>query len=171
MGMNTVVAANLSCLQQGVDFLQTLRADHYRQVSKGVFNSTIGGHFRHNLDHYAAFLEGWEKGKIDYDARGRDKAVETDPVVACERMREQMAGLEGLGEADLDQPVAVRMDDGGDPAFSESSLRRELQFLLSHTIHHYALMVAIATRLGLGQFPEGFGVAPSTLRYEQSRQH
>ncbi|NBD39382.1 MAG: DinB family protein [Verrucomicrobia bacterium] len=168
--MNTLVAANLSCLQQGVDFLQTLRADHYRQVSKGVFNSTIGGHFRHNLDHYAAFLDGWEEGKIDYDARSREKAVETDPSFACERMREQMAGLAWLGEADLDQAVAVRMDDGGDPAFSESSLRRELQFLLSHTVHHYALTVAIATRLGLGQFPEGFGVAPSTLRYEQGRQ-
>ncbi len=168
MGMNTLEAANRSCLQQGIEFLENLRADHYRQVSKGVFNSTIGGHFRHNLDHYAAFLDGWEEGEVDYDARSRDKTVETDPGIARDRMREHLEALANLADADLDRSVRIRMDDGGDPSFSQSSLRRELQFLLSHTIHHYALVVSIATRLGVVEFPEGFGVAPSTLRHEAS---
>ena len=60
----------------------------------------------------------------------------------------------------------VFSDDGEDAEWSQTSVRRELQFLLSHTIHHYALIVAIAVRHGIVDFPEGFGVAPSTLNYK-----
>ncbi len=45
-----------------------------------------------------------------------------------------------------------------------SSVKRELQFLLSHTIHHYSL-VAVALRAQGFEPGADFGVAPSTLRY------
>ncbi len=47
---------------------------------------------------------------------------------------------------------------------SSSSLRRELHFLLSHTVHHYALIAMILARHGVEVEPD-FGVAPSTLRH------
>jgi len=59
------------------------------------------------------------------------------------------------------------MDAGGNSEWTESSVRRELQFLLSHTIHHYALMVAIGQAHGFKEFERGFGVAPSTIKFQQ----
>ena len=44
---------------------------------------------------------------------------------------------------------------------------RELQFLVSHTIHHYALIGVLLAAEGFDvslEFPE-FGVAPSTLTH------
>jgi hypothetical protein len=41
---------------------------------------------------------------------------------------------------------------------------RELQFLLSHTVHHYALMALILRLQGFNPAAE-FGVAPSTLQH------
>ena len=45
-----------------------------------------------------------------------------------------------------------------------SSLGRELEFVISHTIHHHALIKERLQHLGI-EFDETFGVAPSTLEY------
>jgi uncharacterized damage-inducible protein DinB len=53
----------------------------------------------------------------------------------------------------------------GEPdTWTRSTVARELQFLLSHTVHHYAL-VAIRLRLAGREPAAGFGVSPSTLRF------
>jgi hypothetical protein len=46
-----------------------------------------------------------------------------------------------------------------------SSVRRELQALSSHTIHHFALMAVTLRAHGLEVDP-AFGMSPSTLRYQ-----
>ena len=50
------------------------------------------------------------------------------------------------------------------PCWSRSSIARELQSLLSHTVHHYAF-IAVALRLQGVEPASDFGVAPSTLEY------
>jgi hypothetical protein len=50
------------------------------------------------------------------------------------------------------------------PYWTRSSIARELQSLLSHTVHHYAL-IAIALRLQGIEPSAEFGVAPSTLEH------
>jgi uncharacterized damage-inducible protein DinB len=168
--MNTLLAANLDCLRQGIELLQKLPESDYAVPCPGLFGSSIGGHMRHNLDHYAAFTAGLPAGAIDYDARQRDPAIERDPAAATALMRRLIGQLEALADADLERPLRIRMDDGGDSSWSASSLRRELQFLLSHTIHHYALIVSIATRSGFNGFPRSFGIAPSTLNHQRAGQ-
>lgn len=164
--MNSLLSANLSSLQQGIEFIQALPGPAYVRPCEDVFNSTIGGHMRHNLDHYAAFVSGLDSGYVDYDARERDPAIENEPKAAIRLMQQLIQSLEKLEEESLDRKLQIRMDDGGDSSWSHTSLRRELQFLLSHTIHHYALIVSIASRYGVSDFPDGFGVAPSTLHYQ-----
>ena len=166
LSMNTLVAANISCLEQGLAFLGNLPAGLYTDSCPELFNSSIGGHIRHNLDHYSAFLNGYGAGNVDYDKRDRDSEVESDPEVAIRLMLEIRKQLEEIPEEDDGRLIRSRMDDGGDSGWSETSVRRELQFLLSHTIHHYALIVSLAVRHGMVDFPKGFGVAPSTLNYK-----
>jgi hypothetical protein len=50
----------------------------------------------------------------------------------------------------------------GEADWSQSSLKRELQFLVSHTVHHYALIKELLRRTGFDAGTE-FGVAPSTI--------
>jgi uncharacterized damage-inducible protein DinB len=166
--MNSLLAANRSCLEQGIELLEGLPPQLYNQHCGEVFNSSIGGHFRHNLDHYQALFSGLGAGAVDYDARERDPGLETEPGQAIQVMRDLITGLKELESADLDTVFQIRMDDGGDTSWSTTSLRRELQFLLSHTIHHYALIVTIATRFGVATFPDKFGVAPSTIHYREA---
>lgn len=77
--------------------------------------------------------------------------------------------LAGLSAEHLERPVRVRAEEvtRGAPEWGSSSPARELQFLVSHTIHHYALStVMLKTQAwDIGQeFPD-FGLAPSTLSY------
>jgi len=167
--MNTLLAANISCLQQGIDLLGRMPVEFYARKCPDVFNSSIGGHIRHNLDHYIAFVQGEPTGSIDYDARQREPGIEEDPLLAIEAMKVIREGLVGMANHNLDGALRIRMDDGGDSTWSQTTLRRELQFLLSHTIHHYALVVSIATRYGISDFPAGFGIAPSTLHYMERK--
>jgi hypothetical protein len=50
--------------------------------------------------------------------------------------------------------------------WSGTSVGRELQFLVSHTVHHYAVIAAMLRPQGVEPGAD-FGVAPSTLVYEQ----
>jgi len=167
--MNTLIEANLSCLEQGTTLLEGISPNVYARKCPEIFGSSIGGHFRHNIDHYVAFMDGFESSEIDYDSRERRETMEEDPLEASRVMSRLSIFLKQISGEDLDQPLRIRMDDGGDSSWSQTTLRRELQFLLSHTIHHYALVVSIAARYGINEFPDGFGVAPSTLHYREAK--
>jgi hypothetical protein len=168
MAACTILAEdNLAFLQQSRDLVSRLSSDAYASSGHPVYGSGVGPHLRHVLDHYANLLAGLSAGRVDYDARAREGAIESDRTAALARMDELMAGLRALaGQPDV--PLKVKMDcgDQSDLAgwWTDSSLRRELQFLISHTVHHYALIRLI---LKIQDIDAGaqFGVAPSTLRH------
>ncbi|HMP77378.1 MAG TPA: DUF664 domain-containing protein [Kiritimatiellia bacterium] len=168
MASCTILAEdNLAFLRQARDLVSRLSSSAYASTGHPVFGSGVGAHLRHVLDHYANLLAGVEAGRIDYDARAREQAIESDRAASLARMDELMAGLRGLA-ARADAPLRVKMDcgDQSDPAgwWTESSLRRELQFLISHTVHHFALIRLILKIQGIDAGAQ-FGVAPSTLRH------
>lgn len=162
---------NANLLEQGVDVLQRLSDAQYAASQPPVFNSTVGAHIRHLLDHFDCLLEHIEDGRVDYDARGRDRRIETDRGLALERLRKTAARLHTIREDAGNHRLQVKVDGGGQDAaaiWSASSVTRELQFLVSHTIHHYALVAAILSHAGC-PVKRDFGVSPSTLRYERLR--
>src|SRR4051812_15204947 len=166
--MNALIEENITALQQAITLLPMLGEAQYRQKLPACFNASVGGHIRHNVDHYLSFLAGIEKAQIDYEARERDARLESDRDYAVSVLEQITTRLRAL--ASEDKPVDVRMENTEETsadAWGQSTTRRELQFLLSHTIHHYAL-VAVSCRL-LGVEPSAdFGVAPSTLRYRKT---
>jgi len=123
---------------------------------------------RHVLDHYSSFIAGIRSGVVNYDARERDTPVETDRASGIEQAK---SVVEELLASDLDLKQTVKVivsaNTTENEAHSESSLGRELQFLASHTVHHYAL-IAIASRMQGIIPPDTFGIAPSTLKYMQT---
>ena len=166
--MDTILEDSITCLKQGVRLLKSMTGEVYTFKSPDTLNSTVGGHFRHNIDHYKSFLGGLPSAEIDYDDRERDFGLETDPAEALREMELLLGKLENLDGIDLEMPVRIKLDCGSEPSepWSRSTGRRELQFLLSHTVHHYALIAMICRMRGFDP-EEAFGVAPSTLKHRQ----
>lgn len=170
--MKEKINENIAVLRQGTELLRTIDDATYRQPVEVVFGGTLGGHFRHSLDHYVSFFDGLPSGRIDYEARVRDAMVETEREVAIELTETVCEQLAKMTEADGSRALMIREEGSGadeDPRWECSSEAREMEFLLSHTVHHHALAAVVCRLLG-AEVNEEFGVAPSTLRYRQGGQ-
>lgn len=162
-----ILEQNLHFLRQGLALLDALDAETYAAAHGG--RASIGAHLRHCTDFYNSFLRGLESGRVDYDARRRDAAVETDRGAAARALADIAERLAALAPADFGRVLEVKTDlpDDGPFAWSRSTLARELLFLTSHTVHHFALIALLMRQRGLDP-GDDFGVAPSTLAYRSA---
>jgi uncharacterized damage-inducible protein DinB len=164
------IRGNIHFLEQGIELLGRLTPELYATPARPGW-APVGSQFRHVLDHYRSFIDGRESGRVDYDARQRDRQIETDPAEAARQARSMMVELERIHVEDANRALAVQMDTGGGqrmPDWKPSSIGRELQFLVSHTVHHYAVIKLLLEDVGVSAGAD-FGVAPSSLAYEASR--
>jgi len=139
--MKTNIRENIEALNQGEMLLRQLSDTAYSRPVEQVFQSTVGSHIRHNLDHYACFLSGLESGCIDYAARKRDSRLEQDRLYAITEIIRLRECLENMSAEQENIGLQVKADIGANRA--GTSIKRELEFLLSHSIHHYALVAII----------------------------
>lgn len=164
--MGTLINANLEVLGQVLQLVMTLSDEQYTHAEPPLYKSGIGGHIRHCIDWYECFLSGMQRGEIDYDHRERSLLIERDRCLAIDRITSIIERLEKVS----DYPEVFRLEVKHDATpWSLSSIGRELQALLSHTTHHFALIVLIA-RLQGAMLPSDFGVARSTLKYWQTNE-
>lgn len=150
---------NIDLLRQGMALFERLESAVYAGEGE-AHGRSIGAHLRHVLDHYDAFLTGLTSEEVDYDARARGTAVEVDRREGLRRVADVEARLNRITASDLDRRLQIR-EEASD---SLSSARRELQFLQSHTVHHWAIIALLLAQQGI-ETPSRFGLAPSTLRY------
>lgn len=173
-GVCAPATAALALLQQAISFIERIDDASYAAPSRLLPGGTIGKHFRHVVDHFAATLAplrpGVESGTpIEYDRRERNVPMETCRRTAVEEIRGVMRDLERATESASGSHVTVRLmltADGTEGDF-RSTLGREIAFASHHAVHHHAMIQVIANELGLS-VPEGFGKAPATLRFERS---
>ncbi len=153
-------------LEELVEVLSVVSDEQYVQKPVGVMPGTIGGHVRHCLDHVQTLLQSVGTGLINYDDRKRGTDVETNRASALSVIREQADALAALPPEFMQASIGLRvmLTADGAPIEVESSLGRELAFVLSHTIHHNAIIGAMVKTLGL-PVPERFGYAPSTQAF------
>lgn len=161
--VNALIAANLAVLGQGAQLLARLDDAAYTRVITPLFDYGVSSHVRHCLDSYTSFLQGLDGGLIDYDRRARDVCIERDRHYAQSRIAATMKALQSL-MPDLSATLLQARQDS--LHWAVTSLERELQFLLSHTVHHYALVALMLRAQGIETGKE-LGVAPSTLEYWQ----
>lgn len=158
-------ADNARLLLDGAALLEGLSVEIFTTQDERCLGGSIGGHARHCIEFYQGFLGALDSGQLDYDARARNPLIESDPAFASECLRQVAEELIEIKGRDTSRELqVVENHDSTEPAWSPSSIGRELRFLLSHTIHHYAL-IAILLRLRGINPPKTFGVAPSTLRH------
>jgi hypothetical protein len=164
-------AENIRFIQQGIRLIRRLDDTSYTRPAGVSFRGGVGAQFRHCFDFYGCFLSGVASAEVDYCARERDARVEIDrthAIVTAERIVER---LRRLGPECVEDTLGVRVDSPASAeaglSWSRSTVLRELQFLVSHTIHHYALIVSLLElqNVELGSDLADFGIAPSTLAH------
>lgn len=162
---------NILFLRQGLDLLAGINDVDYSNGFPPHFEAGIGTHIRHVLEHYTSFLDGLPTGRIDYDARKRDARIEVDRSAATNAVQRIIDRLWQIAGDDRNRELDVFMDCGDAATHvrhhGRSSVARELQFLLSHTVHHYAL-IAVILRFAGREPNEAFGVSPSTIRFRDT---
>jgi uncharacterized damage-inducible protein DinB len=161
---------SIGFLKQGAELIRTLDDDVFTRAPGAGFRGGVGGQFRHCIDFYQCLLNALEQGNaVDYANREREAGLETDREVAAARFEQIAERLAATDPGSLDRSLQVRSETPmpGVPEWCGSTVYRELQFLVSHTVHHYALIVALLGRLGYELEPRfaDFGVAPSTLAH------
>ncbi len=173
LGTNETVLAvaeeNRALLKQLDRVLAGIPTKTYTAAEGAFRRGGVGKHVRHVLEFYQAVLNEFPE-VIDYDSRTRESEIEEDPNAARERIQHLVSRIDDLRarvENRSHDSIAklLRFSSERPLGTVASSVGRELVFLSSHTVHHLALIRFILESLGY-EVSDDFGVAPSTLRYE-----
>ena len=160
------ILAIVAVLRQLKDVISAMTDEQYRMKPVGIVSSNVAGHVRHCLDHVDALLAGIDEGELSYDHRRRGTDVETSREAALAVIRRQQRQLFALPPNVEGRPLRLSaMGSSSLPATEvDTTVGRELAFVLSHTVHHNALIAIMAQSLGV-PVPDRFGYAPSTIAY------
>lgn len=163
-----IIQSVLETLEQGEALLIQLGDEDYTRKVAVAFNASIGGHYRHCLDHFRSLLDSATEGDVNYDHRERGTLIESDRFAALNATHELRDGYERLDPMFLVRPLNVKCKTSyatsGSQA-SPSTVGREIMYSVAHAVHHYALIGVMCGVMGL-KMPAGFGVAPSTLKHQ-----
>ena len=163
-----LIRSVIETLAQGESLLMQLSDEDYTRKVAVAFNASVGGHYRHCLDHFRSLLDSAAQGDLNYDHRERGTLVEHDRFAALNATRELREAYERL-EPELSLRTLrvtckTSYATNGSQA-APSTVGREIMYVVAHAVHHYALIGIMAGMMGL-KMPAGFGVAPSTVKFQ-----
>ena len=165
MSISTYIQANTTSVDFLINALAEMSQENYDFIAKPAFQSSIGAHYRHIIEHYQCFFLQFDVDEvINYDARQRNIKIETDIEFALQQLRLIHNRLTGF-RCDDKREILIA-DDHCDYQM-RSSLSRELMFLIGHTEHHSAMIAAMLRMSGCG-VDEQFGVANATINHQHS---
>ncbi len=147
--------------------IDQLNADDFSGKLELLNYSSIGQHVRHVLEFYICLSNALKTGEVDYDKRTRNLLIENDPDYA-------MMVLEDLSsvfccEDIKDDTLINSIEFNGIAVKANSSVSRELIYLIEHSIHHYAIIgIALRSHFKDVKIPHNFGVAYSTKKHKQN---
>ena len=169
-GHEHLLQAVIEALAQGEMLLEAIDDEVYRRNLPVAFNASIGGHYRHCLDHFRSLLTSAAGGELNYDVRERGTCIETDRMAALHATRALRDGFAKLETECLRRSLSVTSRTSYATAGSQTSLStvgREIMYVVAHAVHHYALIGIMAELMGI-PLPAGFGVAPSTIKHQET---
>jgi uncharacterized damage-inducible protein DinB len=165
--MNKLIQNIQSTLVELNDVICQLEESQFSQSLPIFSGSSIGMHSRHIVEFFQCLLEqSLDNQHVNYDKRSRDLLLQTNLDYFSQAVETVISTLDTLSEARLKGPLSIVTDDTDE--VMKSSLNRELNYNLEHTIHHAALIkIGILNLMPNKELPKSFGVAPSTIRYQK----
>ena len=162
-----LVLGCLHCADQCNHLLKLISQDVYVDASHAT--SSVGAHIRHILDRFQCFFAGLQDGCIDYDARKRDKLIENNLDAASFALASVTRRIREL-DLENSQGATITVHESvyhlGPTVSIPSTVERELMGLITHSIHHLAIIALIVKSFGY-DMDDDFGKAPSTIVYER----
>lgn len=161
------VSGNLEAIEQGLALLHALNDQNYTYSAPPYVESGTGEHLRHIVDMYQALMNEPRVGVVDYDCRRRGAPVERERAAGINALHTIRQWLLSLDPDQLETPVTILSEasvTSRQICEMRSTLRRELLFVASHTIHHFALIRVVTLYLDVKTDDE-FGYAPATASY------
>ena len=162
-----LIRATEDVLSQGLKLLFALEDATYSRTADAPFHASIGGHYRHVLEHFESLIKGLRAGEINYDARERNLRMQSEVTYASVATCDTLRALKRCSAQTLSRNCKVISSVGygsSQPVSMDSNIGRELAYCIGHAIHHYAIIRLLCHELGIS-VPAEFGVAPSTLKH------
>src|SRR5664279_482460 len=102
-----LIQSVIEILRQGETLLAEISDESYTLKVPLAFNATIGGHYRHCLDHFRTLFESATTGNLNYDHRERGTLVENDRFAALNATRELREAYEKLDSVFISRLLQV----------------------------------------------------------------
>jgi hypothetical protein len=148
--------------------LTILKALQQHAQGESIYvQSGVGRHIRHASDHLQALLEAEQKKPIDYNYRTRGSDMESQIDSALAKINAQQKALDWLRHADTQAVITIQSEMSFACTLNgsfQSSLAREMLYLINHTIHH-AAYIKLSLQKHQIVLPEDVGLAPCTLSH------
>ena len=162
-----VVHQALNLLNQKLYVLELVTAEDYVKKVPIIFDSSVGSHLRHSLDHFTRLIDAANSPNkfANYDERKRNTVIEIDPSEAknvIEGMKEKIQ----LMNLSSDVEVSFIGDEKTFDSYKvKSTVFRELSFVSHHAVHHLSMIKLILNYLNY-QLPSDspLGIALSTAK-------
>jgi uncharacterized damage-inducible protein DinB len=159
--MKTTISINLQTIKQVIQLLETMTLGMYRQPLKSLHNHSVGQHTRHIIEFYGCLWSGIKSKTVNYDLRERNTEIETNKDLSVSYLKtivEQYSTLE------TDELLSLQTIVAEQPI--QSTLQRELIYLVEHTTHHLAIIkIGLNEAYPTFEFSKNLGVAASTINY------
>lgn len=157
----------LDIAHEAMNLLNRLSAPQYNQIAEPFLQSSIGQHMRHILDVFHATMSWPHCEIIDYDIRRRTHMVEKDKSMAIDEWQGITQWLKGIECDQLNKRLEVKNEVNATrqiSVLSHSTFARELSFISTHAVHHFALIRVSLFYQGISS-GDTFGMAPTTATY------
>ncbi|MDX1957645.1 MAG: DinB family protein [Leptospiraceae bacterium] len=162
-----LLLANRERILELVKVLENMDDNIYSISIPILFQSSVGEHVRHIYEFYECLFNSANENVICYDTRNRSLELQTSRELCLKKLVEITDRLHIL---DLNKELILKTKlvyDSDNFYFSETSIQRELLFILDHTIHHMAIIRIGIESLNLDiKIPEFFGFTPSTVKHK-----
>jgi uncharacterized damage-inducible protein DinB len=154
----------LTQLQQVLD---QMNDQEYSKKLRILSGNTIGKHVRHILELYDCLVTGSPQQSVNYDKRKRNPELEEVVLVASKKIEEVIAAVLLMEDGPMTLWAGFHHDKELMHKIN-SSVFRELAYNIEHSIHHMAIIkMALQIDFPFIHTSEEFGIAPSTIRYQQ----
>ncbi len=149
--------------------IEQLSDSDFKKALNVLSKASIGQHVRHTLEFFICLMDAKNEGIINYDNRKHDRHIESDRSLA----RSIIKSINDFLKKE-NHDFALKLEANYDVTGSEivlinSNFSRELAYNIEHAIHHMALIkIGAADAFPHVILPEHFGVASSTIRFQNS---
>lgn len=150
--------------------LQYLTDEQYVSSPDIFSGASVGKHYRHIIEFFQCVAVSGATDTICYDNRARDVRIESSRQVATSLLAElkhELAEIDNQHKLTLIGNLAAKEETAD--VYIGTTLFREFHYAVEHAIHHMAIIkMGVSQSFPGVEMPADFGVAPSTLRCQQS---